>query len=555
MFTPDGTAVVVWWQAGDLYAAVRPPAGPFSAPAPIFDMAGEAVSFDDFVLAAGGPGQAMVAFVTGTSPFATGTATLRSILRTSTGWEAPQVVAQDSGDTSGDCTRTANFLSVALDMDASGNAAVAAKGSRNSQEAQPGGCGGGEEASNRIVAARRSHLGGSWSAPTELDPSVALSLSSLRGVDSPDVVFSSQGEAVLAWAYQTENGLNSMRYAAGPSASAGFGSAADVPGSTGGVGFTSLVPLAGGGTLLGFLGDTATEVSFDAAVRPAGGTFGSSTPVSQLSNVVFGLELAATPAGDVVAAMLQDEGSGDVRAQSLIYDASPPLVGDVNVPANGAPGQELAMSASATDAFSPVSFVWTLGDGAGAVGAQLTHAYASSGSFDVRVTAGDAAGNAAAPAARTVTVSQPDGPGPGAGPELVGPIELANKVIRAAARGESALPTARRRRKPIGTRVTFRLSEAASVAFKVERARPGRRVARRCVRPTRRNRKRRRCTRYVLQRGSFTVAGAAGETHFRFTGRLRGRKLRPGRYRLVAVATDGDGNRSAAKRAGFRVVG
>jgi hypothetical protein len=92
------------------------------------------------------------------------------------------------------------------------------------------------------------------------------------------------------------------------------------------------------------------------------------------------------------------------------------------------------------------------------------------------------------------------------------------------------------------------------VRFTVERARPGRRVRGRCVKPTRRNRTRRKCTRYVRQRGSFTVAAGAGETRFRFTGRLRGRKLRPGRYRLVAVATDDTGKRSAPKRARFTIV-
>jgi hypothetical protein len=58
----------------------------------------------------------------------------------------------------------------------------------------------------------------------------------------------------------------------------------------------------------------------------------------------------------------------------------------------------------------------------------------------------------------------------------------------------------------------------------------------------------------VRQRGSFTVVAGAGDTRFRFTGRLRGRKLRPGRYRLVAVATDATGHSSAPERVRFRIV-
>ena len=54
--------------------------------------------------------------------------------------------------------------------------------------------------------------------------------------------------------------------------------------------------------------------------------------------------------------------------------------------------------------------------------------------------------------------------------------------------------------------------------------------------------------------GSFTHRGVAGRNSFRFTGRLAGRKLTPGSYRLVAVAKDAAGNASLPKRASFRVV-
>jgi hypothetical protein len=45
--------------------------------------------------------------------------------------------------------------------------------------------------------------------------------------------------------------------------------------------------------------------------------------------------------------------------------------------------------------------------------------------------------------------------------------------------------------------------------------------------------------------GSFTRAGAAGANSFRFTGRLRGRKLAPGGYRLTGVAANTNGKSSA----------
>jgi hypothetical protein len=48
--------------------------------------------------------------------------------------------------------------------------------------------------------------------------------------------------------------------------------------------------------------------------------------------------------------------------------------------------------------------------------------------------------------------------------------------------------------------------------------------------------------------------GGHGANRFGFTGRIGGRKLRRGRYYLVAQATDAAGNRSAKERVRFRIV-
>jgi hypothetical protein len=129
-------------------------------------------------------------------------------------------------------------------------------------------------------------------------------------------------------------------------------------------------------------------------------------------------------------------------------------------------------------------------------------------------------------------------------------LRLAPAVFRAASRGASI--GARRHR--VGSRISYRLSEAATVSFRVQRAAKGRRVGGRCRRPTRANRNRRRCVRYVLLRGSFSHTGAAGSNRFRFNGRLRRRKLRPAVYRLRARGVDAAGNRSPLARKRFRIV-
>jgi hypothetical protein len=84
-------------------------------------------------------------------------------------------------------------------------------------------------------------------------------------------------------------------------------------------------------------------------------------------------------------------------------------------------------------------------------------------------------------------------------------------------------------------RVRFRLSRAATVTLTLLRS------------------SRARGTRFV-GRGSFTVPGRAGLNRRRLPKRVNGKRLRRGRYRVVAVATDGTGARSAVKRAGFSLV-
>jgi Glycine rich protein len=123
-------------------------------------------------------------------------------------------------------------------------------------------------------------------------------------------------------------------------------------------------------------------------------------------------------------------------------------------------------------------------------------------------------------------------------------------AFRPLGRGGAVAPGAAR-----GTRVSYTLSEAASVRFTVARALPGRRVGRRCVRPTRANAKRRHCTRFRTVSGSFTRAvRPAGTDAFRFSGRLRGRALRPGRYRMTGVPTDVAGNRGRRFSARFTIL-
>ena len=55
-------------------------------------------------------------------------------------------------------------------------------------------------------------------------------------------------------------------------------------------------------------------------------------------------------------------------------------------------------------------------------------------------------------------------------------------------------------------------------------------------------------------KGSFTVTGKKGANRIELRGRIGGRTLAPGSYRLNARETDPAANRSPTKRTAFRIV-
>jgi uncharacterized repeat protein (TIGR01451 family) len=96
------------------------------------------------------------------------------------------------------------------------------------------------------------------------------------------------------------------------------------------------------------------------------------------------------------------------------------------------------------------------------------------------------------------------------GPEISG-LTITPSSFAPLGNGPSALASKRGRG---GAKVVYTLSGAAAVKFTVSRLRRGKHVA---------------------MRGSFEQKGGLGRNGFRFSGRLAGRALKPGRYELVAT--------------------
>jgi hypothetical protein len=89
-----------------------------------------------------------------------------------------------------------------------------------------------------------------------------------------------------------------------------------------------------------------------------------------------------------------------------------------------------------------------------------------------------------------------------------------------------------------GAALRFGLSAAGTVRLQVERAVPGTRVGGRCLARAR-GRRGRACSRYIAVGRPVTRDAAAGTTSLTFTGRVGGKALAPGRYRLTASAPSG----------------
>ena len=119
--------------------------------------------------------------------------------------------------------------------------------------------------------------------------------------------------------------------------------------------------------------------------------------------------------------------------------------------------------------------------------------------------------------------------------------------------GSASTPLRGRAAAKRGTVFSFRLDNAGTVRIAIQRAAPGRRSGGRCRKPSRRLRGNRACTRWVTQHTLVRTA-EVGVSRVPYSGRVRGRALRPGRHRAVFRATAPGFTSSKPNIVGFRVI-
>jgi hypothetical protein len=126
-------------------------------------------------------------------------------------------------------------------------------------------------------------------------------------------------------------------------------------------------------------------------------------------------------------------------------------------------------------------------------------------------------------------------------------LSVSPKSFRVVNAGGAIVSRRHKSKAPVGATVRLALSKAGTVDFRVEQAIKGRRVGKKCEKRSS-NRDHAKCTFFSMRKGGFSDDGATGQSGFKFSGRLGGKALRPGSYRLVASMGD------SVKRARFQIV-
>jgi hypothetical protein len=253
-----------------------------------------------------------------------------------------------------------------------------------------------------------------------------------------------------------------------------------------------------------------------------------------------------------------------LRAIHLAAFRLPPLAPQPPTATAGDGQATVAFTPPAGDGGSPItSFTVTASPGgrtASGSGGPLTITGLDNGtSYTFTVTASNTVGTG--PPSLPSNAVTPQGPGGGGGGDTTKPVlrsfTATRKRFRVGPRRTPANGTAtaaakRKRAKP-GTTLKLNLSEAAKVRFAVLLKTSGRKVGKACRKPTRKNRRRKRCTRLVAK-GSFTRSARKGRSKVTFSGRIGKRALKRGRYVMRATPTDAAGNRGSRRSLSFTIV-
>jgi 6-phosphogluconolactonase (cycloisomerase 2 family) len=103
------------------------------------------------------------------------------------------------------------------------------------------------------------------------------------------------------------------------------------------------------------------------------------------------------------------------------------------------------------------------------------------------------------------------------------------------------------------SKIKFKLTEKATVTFWVEKPASGRLVGTSCKKQTTKNKKFKKCTRWLHASKSFKKSAKSGSNTIKFTGKVGSKTVANGSYRLAATAVDKAKGKSPLATAKFRI--
>lgn len=267
----------------------------------------------------------------------------------------------------------------------------------------------------------------------------------------------------------------------------------------------------------------------------------------------IGADGALIKIGTPVSTGGESDGSAIVARPAVPVASLAPVVPRIE------PGKRVTFNASGShDVGAAITgYSWNFGDGASAEtpGPTTGHAY-KPGVYTVSVTVKDADGcsgfvytgqtaycngNAATASLTVDTV-----------PVIQG-MTATPKRFPTLAKVHSAGISVKGKKRRGGTTFHYKLTETARVSVAIQRKLSGRKVGKACKRPTKANAKKRKCVR-LKPLGSLVAKGKAGKNKLRFSGKLRGKPLPPGRYLATATAIDSATGKSTPRSTSFEVL-
>lgn len=229
----------------------------------------------------------------------------------------------------------------------------------------------------------------------------------------------------------------------------------------------------------------------------------------------------------------------------MVFQPSPAPVASFTAKA-AAPGA--ASRFNATKSTNAGTYDWNFGDGATLAdgGPTPSHVYAKAGQYTVTLSLTDAQGCGAQQIYTGQSTTCPGGPST----TTTLSVDTLPVIAKLKVTPKKLLPVGIAKRGKGGTKFRVKLNERAKIQVKIERRLPGRKVGKKCKKPTPGNAAKKKCSRFVKRGSPIKQKGRPGWNVLAF----KGKPLAPGGYRISAVATDSARGRSAPKRAAFRIL-